>query len=99
MTRAFPFSNVCFWQDNTLCHKTQIISEWFLEHDIEFTVLTHRQTEFNTVHLECGWTGNLHHGCAAKKSVANVRCCHVNLRNVFSTLLNLYHEGFKTVLD
>ncbi len=28
-----------FQQDNTLCHKAQIISDWFLEHDNEFTLL------------------------------------------------------------
>ncbi len=28
-----------FQQDNTACHKAQIISDWFLEHDNEFTLL------------------------------------------------------------
>ncbi len=28
-----------FQQDNTPCHKAQIISDWFLEHDNEFTLL------------------------------------------------------------
>ncbi len=28
-----------FQQDNTSCHKAQIISDWFLEHDNEFTLL------------------------------------------------------------
>ncbi len=28
-----------FQQDNAPCHKVQIISIWFLEHDNEFTVL------------------------------------------------------------
>ncbi len=28
-----------FQQDNALCHKDQIISDWFLEHDNEFTLL------------------------------------------------------------
>ncbi len=28
-----------FQQDNAPCHKTQIISDWFLEHDNEFTLL------------------------------------------------------------
>ncbi len=28
-----------FQQDNAPCHKAQIISEWFLEHDNEFTLL------------------------------------------------------------
>ncbi len=29
-----------FQQDNAACHKAQIISDWFLEHDDEFTLLT-----------------------------------------------------------
>ncbi len=29
-----------FQQDNAPCHKAQIISDWFLEHDNEFTLLT-----------------------------------------------------------
>ncbi len=28
-----------FQQDNAPCHKAQIISDWFLEHDSEFTLL------------------------------------------------------------
>ncbi len=28
-----------FQQDNALCHKAQMISDWFLEHDNEFTLL------------------------------------------------------------
>ncbi len=28
-----------FQQDNAACHKAQIISDWFLEHDDEFTLL------------------------------------------------------------
>ncbi len=28
-----------FQQDNAPCHKAQIISDWFLEHDDEFTLL------------------------------------------------------------
>ncbi len=30
---------MCFQQDNAPCHKAQIISDWFLEHDNEFTLL------------------------------------------------------------
>jgi len=35
----YPSSDGYFQQDNAPCHKTQIISNWFLEHDNEFTVL------------------------------------------------------------
>ncbi len=33
MTTVFPSSDGYFQQDNVPCHKAQIISDWFLEHD------------------------------------------------------------------
>ncbi len=36
---VYPSSDGYFQQDNAPCHKTQIISDWFLEHDNEFTLL------------------------------------------------------------
>ena len=39
MTTVYPSSDGYFQQDNAPCHKTRIISDWFLEHDNEFTVL------------------------------------------------------------
>ncbi len=38
MTTVYPSSNAYFQQDNAACHKDQIISDWFLEHDNEFTL-------------------------------------------------------------
>ncbi len=38
MTTVYPSSDD-FQQDNAPCHKAQIISDWFLEHDNEFTLL------------------------------------------------------------
>jgi len=39
----YDYSIPIFWcyfqQDNAPCHKAQIISDWFLEHDNEFTLL------------------------------------------------------------
>ncbi len=39
----YYYSEPIFWcyfqQDNAPCHKAQIISDWFLEHDNEFTLL------------------------------------------------------------
>ncbi len=39
----FDYSVLIFWchfqQDNAQCHAAQIISDWFLEHDNEFTLL------------------------------------------------------------
>ncbi len=39
MTTVYPSSDGYFQQDNAPCHKAQIISDWFLEHDTEFTLL------------------------------------------------------------
>ncbi len=38
-TTVYPSSDGYFQQDNAPCHKNQIISDWFLEHDNEFTLL------------------------------------------------------------
>ncbi len=39
MTTVYLSSDGYFQQDNAQCHKAQIISDWFLEHDNEFTLL------------------------------------------------------------
>jgi len=39
MATMYPFSDGYFQQDNGPCHKARIISNWFPEHDNEFTVL------------------------------------------------------------
>ncbi len=39
MTTVYPSSDGYFQQDNAPCHIAQIISDWFLEHDNEFTLL------------------------------------------------------------
>ncbi len=39
ITSVYPSSDAYFQQDNAPCHKAQIISDWFLEHDNEFTLL------------------------------------------------------------
>lgn len=38
-TSVYSSSDGYFQQDNEPCHKAQIISDWFLEHDNEFTEL------------------------------------------------------------
>ncbi len=39
MTTVYPSSDGYFQQDIAPCHKAQIISDWFLEHENEFTLL------------------------------------------------------------
>ncbi len=39
VSHSFTHSHSYFQQNNEPCHKAQIISDWFLEHDNEFTLL------------------------------------------------------------
>lgn len=39
MTTVYPSSDGCIQQENTLCHKVLNISNWFLQHENEITVL------------------------------------------------------------
>ncbi len=39
MTTGYSSSDDYFQKDNAPCHKAQIVSNWFLEHDNEFTLL------------------------------------------------------------
>ncbi len=72
MTTVYPSSDGYFQQDNAPCQKPQIISDWFLEDDNEFTLLKWppQSPDLNPIHLGCGGTGDSHHGCAADKSAA-----------------------------
>ncbi len=90
MTTVNPSSDVYFQQDNAPCHKAQIISDWFLEHDNEFTLLKLppvTRSQSNRAPLGCGGTGDSHHGCAADKSAATVWCYHDNMDNLWGMFL------------
>lgn len=58
MTTVYPPFNGYFQQNNTPCHKTQIISKCFFEHDNEFTVLTATRSQSSRAPLGCGGTGD-----------------------------------------
>ncbi len=82
MTTVNPFSDCYFQQHNAPCHKAKIISDWFLEHDNEFTLLKWppQSPDLNPIApLGCGRMGVLHHGCAANKSAATAWFYHVKM--------------------
>ncbi len=82
MTTVNLSSDGFFQQDNAPCHKAQIISDWFLEHDNEFTLLMASKvtrSQSNRAPLGCGGTGDPYHGYAADKSAATAWCYHVNM--------------------
>ncbi len=54
MTTVYPSSDDHFQQDNA-CHKAQIISDWFLEHDDEFTLLKCSQQSPDLNQIEQLW--------------------------------------------
>ncbi len=63
MNTVYPSSDDYFQQDNAPYHKAQIISDWFLEHDNEFTLLkwppqssTVTRSQSNRTPLRCGGT-------------------------------------------
>ncbi len=94
MTTVYPSSDGYFQQDNAPCHKAQIISDWFLEHDNEFTLL--KWPPQST--LGCCGTGDSHHGCAADKSAATAWCYHVNMDKNLQHLVESMPRKIKAVL-
>ncbi len=92
-----------FQQDNAPCHKAQIISDWFLEHDNEFTLLKWppQSPDLNPIehlwdvvereiHIMDVQTTNLQQLCDAIMTI-----WPKSLRNVSNTLLNLCHEELR----
>ncbi len=83
MTTVYPSSDGYFQQDNAPCHKAQIISDWFLEHDNEFTLLKCplQSPDLNPMERLCDVVEREIRimDCAADKSAATVWCYHVNM--------------------
>ncbi len=103
MTTLYLSSDGYFQQDNAPCLKAQIISDWFLEHDNEFTLLKLPPQSPDLNPIEHLWDvvereirvmdvqpTNLQQLCDAIISIWTK-----SLRNVSNTLLNLCHEKLR----
>ncbi len=103
MTTVYPSSDVYFQQDNAPCHKAQIISDWFLEHDNEFTLLKWppQSPDLNPVeYFGMWWNRRLTSWMCSRQICSNCVILSYqygpkSLRNVSNTLLNLCHEDLR----
>ncbi len=77
MTTVYPYSDGYFQQDNAPCHKAQIISDWFLEHDNEFILLKcpPQSADFNPIESTFGkwWNGRFTSWMCSRKNLQQLR--------------------------
>ncbi len=105
MTTVYPSSDGYFQQDNAPCHKAQIISDWFLEHDNEFTLLKWPPQSPDLNPIEHIWDVVERKICIIDVQPTNLQQLRdtimsiwtKSLRNVSNTLLNLCNK-IKAVL-
>ncbi len=103
MTTVYPSSDGYFQQDNAPCHKDQIISDWFLEHDNEFTLLKWPPQSPDLNPIEHIWDVVERKICIIDVQPTNLQQLRDAIMSIwtkiseecFNTLLNLCHEELK----
>ena len=96
MTALDPSSDGYFQQDNAPCLKTPIISNWFLEHDNEFTELQQPQTPQSPDLSPKGHLWDVVEILVMDVHLTNLQqlsscsCCHQNLWGIFPTPYWIY---------
>ncbi len=102
MTTVYTSSDGYFQQDNALCYKAQIISDWFLEHDNEFTLLQWPPQSPDLNPIKQLWDVVEREICIMDVQPTNLQqLCDAIMsiwtktRNVSNTLLNLCHEELR----
>ncbi len=103
MTTVYQSSDDYLQQDNAPCHKAQIISDWFLEHDDEFTLLKWPPQSLDLNPIEHLWDvvereiriKDLQMTNLQQLRDAIMSIWTKSLRNVSNTLLNLCHEELR----
>ncbi len=101
MNTVYAYSDGYFQQDNAPCHKAQMISDWFLEHDNEFTLLkwpTHSPDLNPIEHLWDVLEREIHIMDVQPTNLQQLYDAFMSIwtkisEECFNTLLNLCHEG------
>ncbi len=103
MTTVYPSSDGYFQQHNGPCHKAQIISDWFLEHEMSSLYsngLHSHQISIQQSTFGMWWNERFTSWMCSRQIYSNcvMLSCQYgpkSLRNVSNTLLNLFHEELK----